>query len=383
MRLNRSIFSSAVIFEQEIKTIFAQCWQFLGHESQIPHPGNYILSYIGKDPVIVIRAYDEKLYAFLNSCSHRGGRLVHDYEGSLFPIDESKFVCPYHGRMFNQKGQGLPQAQIEEINGFIFGAWSPVQDLRTHLGDFLYYFDVMCDGLRLSVKEPVQRYKLQANWKIISDNFSGDQQHLGVTHAKMWDTNLRPLNPVSIHSGATLYSWDCDGGHGMTSLEIDGERYQYDLDQEYTDYVMEVQRAHYPHCLGFGNVFPNLAFNDFSLLRPIGLYCSHPISATETEIWNYCLIDDNAPISLKEQMYEDWQNGQSGTGLAAHTDAQNFEEVTRSSQGFMAEKFPFTLDPKEDIIPIDLPGRFSRFGCENPQRNFYECIKTFYDVGDA
>lgn len=378
MELNRDIFSSASVFEQELKTIFAQSWQFLGHESQILEPGNYIISYIGIDPVIVIRAYDEKLYAYLNSCSHRGGRLVNDYEGSLFPIEESKFVCPYHGRMFNQQGEGLPQAQIAEINGFIFGSWEPTQDLKTYLGDFLYYFDAMCDGLHLSVHGPVQRYTLRCNWKIVGDNFAGDAQHLGVTHASMWDTVLRPLNPVSIHSGAKLYSWDCDGGHGMTSLDIDGHRYQYDLDQEYTTYVDGVQRAHFPHCLGFGSIFPNLAFNDFSLLRPIGLYCAHPISETETEIWNYCLIDDNAPIELKEQMYEDWQCGQSMTGLAAHTDAQNFIEVTQSSKGYMASKFPFTLDPKEDIIDIDLPGRFSRFGCENPQRNFYECIMTYY-----
>ena len=375
MELNRSIFSSDSVFEQELKTIFAECWQFLGHESQIPDPGNYFVSYIGIDPIIVIRAYDEKIYAYLNSCSHRGGRLVNTYEGSLFPIEESKFVCPYHGRVFNQQGDGLPQAEIEVCNGFIFGTWSSFGvDLKTYFGDFLYYFDAMCDGLQLKIKGPIQRYRVRANWKIIADNFTGDAQHLGVTHLAMWDTLLRPLNPVSIHQADNLYSWYEDTyGHGMTSLEIDGHRLDHDLNTDYIGYVESIKRKQ-PHCLGFGNIFPTLAFNDFSLLRPIGLYRSYPISATETEIWNYCLIDDNAPEKLKEEMYSDFGHGQSITGLASHTDAQNFTEVTRSSTGWMAEQTPYELDEATDTwLEEDYPGIFCEFKSENPQRNFYEC----------
>ncbi len=52
-RVSRRIFTDPAIYEQEVEQIFNRSWLFLGHETELPHPGDYVTRPMGDDQVAV------------------------------------------------------------------------------------------------------------------------------------------------------------------------------------------------------------------------------------------------------------------------------------------------------------------------------------------
>ncbi len=103
--VSREIFVNDAIYRQEQEQVFTRAWLFIGHESQIPNPGDYFTSYMGEESVILTRDYQQNIHVFLNTCTHRGMKVCRYDEGNT-PV----FTCPYHGWRFACDGKlvGVP-----------------------------------------------------------------------------------------------------------------------------------------------------------------------------------------------------------------------------------------------------------------------------------
>ncbi len=228
------IFSDPDVYALELARIFARCWCFVAHESEIPEPGDYVLRNIGQDEFIVVRDEDGQLRVLLNNCTHRGSPVCRAEKGN-----SSHFRCPYHSWVFKNNGAwsgapyrtraykhlkaedwGLAAApHVDTIHGLIFACLDPdAPTLDEYLGDMRWYLDVMVglneQGMR-AFGEP-HRWRVHANWKSGAENFLADAYHVPALHRCAEDVGMFPNIEVAGAGpqGVNRHVY-FDDGHGM------------------------------------------------------------------------------------------------------------------------------------------------------------------------
>ncbi len=70
--VHRRVYTDPAIFDEEMRRIFGRTWVFVGHESEVPNPGDYKTDRIARQPIIMTRHTDGQVYVLFNVCRHRG-----------------------------------------------------------------------------------------------------------------------------------------------------------------------------------------------------------------------------------------------------------------------------------------------------------------------
>src|SRR5688572_6146491 len=186
--VDRRIFSDEEIYQLELERIFARAWNFMAHDSQIPNPGDFFMTFIGEDRVIVVRDNDGLPQVLVNSCRHRGNAVCRAEEGH-----STSFMCTYHGWTYDLKGNlvGVPgfkevyheeldrehwglitAAKVDEYKGFIFATMdAEAPSLDEFLGEVGKLSINMIAGRGGQRVVPgIQKSILPCNWKFAADN---------------------------------------------------------------------------------------------------------------------------------------------------------------------------------------------------------------------
>src|SRR5271166_3623912 len=119
-RVHKRVYTDPDVFELEMQRIFGRAWVFVGHDSQVPNPGDYITTDLGRQPVIMVRHRDGIVRVLLNRCTHRGPKVVNERCGHA-----QRLTCCYHGWSFDTDGALLtvpvPEGCAESFDKSAFG----------------------------------------------------------------------------------------------------------------------------------------------------------------------------------------------------------------------------------------------------------------------
>jgi phenylpropionate dioxygenase-like ring-hydroxylating dioxygenase large terminal subunit len=414
--ISREVFVSDEVYAQELERIFTRAWLFVGHESQIPKPGDFFVSRMGGESVILCRDRQSKLHVFLNSCRHRGMKVCRYDEGNT-----ALFTCPYHSWSYTNDGRlaGVPlydslyegvldksQWSLIEVprmavyKGTVWASWdAAAPDFLEYLGAAKQHLDQVldCRDGREGGSEViggVHKWIIPANWKFAAENFCGDTYH-NPSHRSVDLIGIGPSAAAGVKGrrddelAGSQHIWvSLPQGHGIHSaIKPENSAYvdSYQQDkvvQDYFRHCFEERRRRLgdaARLLPFtGTIFPNTSYNG---RQPRALVVWHPQSATSMEIWRFFLVDRDAPAEVKDLLRHFYMRYSGPAGMTEQDDMENWNYATAASRGTIARRYPYnyqqSLHATRANTPV--PGNVSVQITEQNARGFFRRWRDYME----
>jgi len=365
--VHRDVYVSEEVFQLEMEHMFPNSWVYVGHDSQVPNPGDYFGTTIGTQPVLLVRHTDGKVHVLHNRCPHKGTRITSETCGNTGKF----FRCPYHAWSFKTDGSLLaiplkkgyentgfeqshaapgmaPVRHVRNYRGFVFAKINDGGlDFEEFFGESLSSFDNMVDRSpagQLKVAGGVLRYMHNCNWKMLVENQT-DTCHPMVAHESSAGTAVevwkkappgtkKPMaveiiapfmSPYEFFENMGIRIWD--NGHGHTGVHHSIHS-DYSAVPGYFDKMTAAYGEARAKAILDENRHNTVYFPNIMIKGPIQLLRQFkPIAANKTlvESWTFQLVE--APDMLLERtlMYNRLINAP--TSIVGHDDLEMYERA--------------------------------------------------------
>lgn len=199
--MERSLDSAAYLtgaaFAADRATILAREWVCAAREEDLAEPGSHVVLDIAGESVIVLRDRAGVLHAHYNVCRHRGARICDAGNDARWGvkldagvITGNRIRCPYHGWTYGFDGRLLAAPQLQDMPGFVkadfplhpvgVSAWGGFVFLNLSPADAPDFAAALDAAPRRLGNYPLAelrtgatiRYDVQANWKLILENYN-------------------------------------------------------------------------------------------------------------------------------------------------------------------------------------------------------------------
>ena len=372
--VSRDIFVDEELYEVEKERVFARAWLFVGFEDQVRKPGDYFVSRMGEESVILSRDRDNTIHVFLNSCRHRGMKVCRYDEGNT-PV----FTCPYHGWSYAGDGSlvGVPRykdayreeldkwqwglvevAQMANFHGSIWATWDPTApSFEEYIGDNE-------PGLRMHLDKPdgteadievlgLVKWLFSSNWKFGAENFLGDGYHGIPTHQSVQIVGINPGGGQGRAQGNMMRSLDMSynfdishHGSGQLAFQVAPEDLEYartfenPVAEEFAGNAhmrrREVLGLHSRLKQANGNIFPNGTQGTNN-----SICVWHPAGVDWTECWRWYWVHRDMPQEMKDVLRHYYMRYSGPAGLTESDDMENWNYAHKASKGVIARRYPY------------------------------------------
>ncbi|WP_135536033.1 aromatic ring-hydroxylating oxygenase subunit alpha [Halostella pelagica] len=341
------ILNNDAVYEEELDRIFGQTWVYIGHESEVPEPGDYRQRTIGEDPFIFVRDEDGEFRVLFNSCRHRGANVCRAEKGNT-----SHFRCPYHGWTYDNSGDlvGVPQKSagfdhldaddhglhqaphVDDYKGLVFACIAPeAPPLEEHLGGATWFLDMYFDLIDMEVIGDPHRWEVENDWKTPTENFYGDNYHIPMGHKSAIEAGVGSDTATGEKESELYGIADCDG-HAFSFYQIESDEPSYwghppEVVETFNHDALTEEQHEVARKSGvtLGTMFPNLSFiflggRDDPEKESVGTFLLRkwePRGAGKMEVVNWIFAPKHASDEYKERAYE--------VGMSSFSPAGNFE----------------------------------------------------------
>lgn len=359
------VLSDPEIYQLELKKLFARSWVVVGHASELPEPGDFIVRAVGDDKVLIRRTKSGAVAITLNVCAHRGAELCWADKGNA-PL----LKCRYHGWTFDAEGSmvgmpfekevygdvdksrlGLTKVATAVRHGVIFANLDPDPvPFDDYLGEEMgWYFDFLYGTTEQEVVGPPIRHVIKANWKAIVDQFAGDAYHFATTHRAMGELGIITA-PANDAKGWSLEAcWVRMPGAGMACTDALGPLFADG----------GIERKHpLAGWLMIGLMFPASAISSFPLPDPEHIYPTIggfvPLGPNLTEMW----ITQLLPKDASEETRETLDSITLVNNVVLPDDMENWTAMGRGAAGTRSAhgKIRYNTPPRPANNPDFWPG---------------------------